>query len=187
MTHAPRPSDSDPFFQLLTDALRAGPGSAQWGEAVAKLRDGGVDGADEYRLIIRAREDLEQRPRLPPVTAGPGFTRKVLDAVEQEGGRRRTASRPRRIIAILAGLGDPRRDRHRHRHHEPRRAAARTPPQAAIERSKRQASPVAVASGSVPRPAADGLADASGAGAATRPTAAVTRGRDWRDVIGGGW
>src|SRR5215207_878287 len=97
------PSDSDPFFQLLTEALRAGPGSAQWGEAVTKLRDGGVDGADEYRLIIRAREDLEKGRDFRRVTAGPGFTRKVLEAVEQEGGRRRNGIPTATIVAILAG------------------------------------------------------------------------------------
>ena len=35
MTATPTTSaESDPFFQLLTDALRAGRGSPQWGEAV---------------------------------------------------------------------------------------------------------------------------------------------------------
>jgi len=30
--------ESDPFFELLTDALRAGPGSPQWHQAVQRLR-----------------------------------------------------------------------------------------------------------------------------------------------------
>ena len=98
------PADSDPFFQLLTEALRAGPGSTQWGEAVAKLRDGGVEGADEFRLIIRAREDLEKGRDFRRITAGPGFTRKVLEAVEQEGGRRHNGIPTATIIAVLAGL-----------------------------------------------------------------------------------
>jgi hypothetical protein len=98
------PSESDPFFQLLTEALRAGPGSAQWGEAVAKLRDGGIEGADEFRLIIRAREDLEKGRDFRRITAGPGFTRKVLEAVEQEGGRKHNGIPTATIMAILAGL-----------------------------------------------------------------------------------
>src|SRR5687768_16255482 len=102
MTRAP--SDSDPFFQLLTEALRAGPGSAQWGEAVTMRRYGGVEWADEYRLIIRSREDMEKGRDFRRVTAGPGFTRKVLEAVEQEGGRRRNGVPTTTLIAILAGL-----------------------------------------------------------------------------------
>lgn len=100
---ATSPAESDPFFKLLTEALRAGPGSAQWGEAVAQLRDGGVQGADEYKLILRAREDIELGRDYRKVSAGPGFTRKVLDAVEREGARRQglpTAT----IVAILAGM-----------------------------------------------------------------------------------
>jgi hypothetical protein len=97
------PAEHDPFFQLLTEALRAGPGSAQWGEAVAKLRDGGVEGADEYRLILRAREDIELGRDFRKVQAGPEFTRKVLDSIEREGTRGSgvpTAT----IVAILSGL-----------------------------------------------------------------------------------
>ena len=105
MTTTPPPASpaDDPFFQLLTDALRAGPGSAQWVDAVARLRDGGVKGADEYQLILRAREDVELGRDFRKVSAGPGFTRKVLDAVEREG-RRRQGLPTATIVAILAGL-----------------------------------------------------------------------------------
>jgi hypothetical protein len=104
MTTTPTTSaESDPFFQLLTDALRAGPGSPQWGEAVAKLRDGSVDGADEYTLILRAREDVELGRDYRRVSAGPEFTRKVLSAVEGEG-KRSSGMPTATIVAILAGL-----------------------------------------------------------------------------------
>jgi hypothetical protein len=104
MTTTPTtPAESDPFFQLLTDALRAGPGSPQWGEAVARLRDGGVKGADEYRLIIRAREDIELGRDYRKVAAGPEFTRKVLGAVEREG-KRPSGVPTATIVAIVAGL-----------------------------------------------------------------------------------
>src|SRR3954452_18248034 len=102
-TTSTTPAESDPFFQLLTDALRAGPGSPQWGDAVAKLRDGGIEGADEYRLIIRAREDIELGRDYRKVSAGPEFTRKVLNAVEREG-RRPSGVPTATIVAVLAGL-----------------------------------------------------------------------------------
>ena len=41
---------------------------------MAKLRDGGVQGADEYKLILRAREDIELGRDYRKVSAGPGFT-----------------------------------------------------------------------------------------------------------------
>jgi hypothetical protein len=97
------PAESDPFFELLTDALRAGPGSDKWSEAVAKLRDGGVNGADEYNILIRAREDLQQGRDFRKVVPGAGFTHKVLEAVAQEGKKRKgipTAT----IVALLCGV-----------------------------------------------------------------------------------
>jgi hypothetical protein len=95
---------TDPFLHLLTDALRAGPGSAQWGEAVARLREGGVEGADEYRLILRAREDIESGRDYRAVRPGPGFTRKVLEGVEREGGRRPGVSMATVIAVASAGV-----------------------------------------------------------------------------------
>ena len=144
MTSPTTPAEHDPFFQLLTEALRAGPGSAQWGEAVAKLRDGGLEGGDEYKLILRAREDIGLGRDFRKVSAGPGFTRKILDAVEREGARGSgvpTAT----IVAILSGIvilavivtvivimsrG----------------GGAKDPQQAAIERLERATAPISVAS-----------------------------------------
>jgi hypothetical protein len=102
-TTSANPAESDPFFQLLTDALRAGPGSPQWGEAMAKLRDGGVEGADEYSLILRAREDIGLGRDYRKVSAGPEFTRKVLGAVEREG-KRSSGVPTATIVAVIAGL-----------------------------------------------------------------------------------
>ena len=51
--------ESDDFLSLLTDALRAGPGSPPWHEALQRLRAGGIQHADEYRLLVTAREHLE--------------------------------------------------------------------------------------------------------------------------------
>ncbi len=73
----------DPFMDLLTEALRTGPGSPAWHEAVTQLRDAGESAeADEYRLLIQAREHLESGREYRSVRAGAGFSRKVLDGVE---------------------------------------------------------------------------------------------------------
>ena len=80
--------EADPFLRLLTDALRAGPGSPQWHEAVRQLHAVNPTEADEYRLIITAREHLESGRDYRSIRAGPGFTRKVMEAIEQESGRR---------------------------------------------------------------------------------------------------
>ncbi len=101
--------EADPFLKLLTDALRAGPGSPQWHEAVAKLRAGnaGVEPkeADEYQLLLRAREDLAHGRDFRAVRAGPGFTRKLIGGLEKEktgGGHRALPTAT--IVAILAVL-----------------------------------------------------------------------------------
>lgn len=93
---------TDPFLHLLTDALRAGPGSAQWGEAVARLREGGVQGADEYKLILRARENIESGRDYRAVTPGAGFTRKLLDEIDREGGGQRRGIPVATLIAVVS-------------------------------------------------------------------------------------
>src|SRR5690242_16548153 len=85
----PAPAETDPFFNLLTDALRAGPASPQWRDAVAHLREQGAAEADEYRLLIDARESLESGKEYGSVRAGPGFTNKLMGQLgEQESQRR---------------------------------------------------------------------------------------------------
>src|SRR3954463_2717514 len=85
MSHAP--VETDPLFQLLTDALRAGPGSPEWHQAVAKVREGGVaapEHADEFRLLVAVREHLESGRDWRAVRAGPGFTRKLFERLDEE-------------------------------------------------------------------------------------------------------
>jgi hypothetical protein len=77
--------ETDPFFELLTDALRAGPGSPQWHQAVQKLRQNGGGGGDEYRLLVEAREHLESGRDYRAVRAGPGFTRRLFHEIEEQG------------------------------------------------------------------------------------------------------
>lgn len=79
--------ESDPFFELLTDALRAGPGSPQWHQAVQKLRQNGpaIPGGDEYRLLCDAREHLESGREYRSVRPGAGFTRRLFTELESKG------------------------------------------------------------------------------------------------------
>jgi hypothetical protein len=96
---------SEQFMTLLTDALRAGPGSPEWHQAVGVLRSSGANGdVDEYQLLIRAREDLESGRDYREVRPGAGFTRKVLTGIEEEppGGVR---GLPSANLLALIGAG----------------------------------------------------------------------------------
>lgn len=94
--------EADEFLRLLTDALRAGPASPQWHEAIARLRAGGIQDADEHRLLMTARERLESGREFRSIRAGPGFTRKVLHAVELEADRKPGLPLAS-IVALVAG------------------------------------------------------------------------------------
>ena len=102
--------ESDPFFTLLTDALRAGPGSPEWHQAVTKLRAEGAEGRDEYKLLTEARTHLESGKEFRAVRAGPDFTRRLLTRIDDEpaaGGGAKTAGAIMIASAgaILAVLG----------------------------------------------------------------------------------
>jgi hypothetical protein len=79
--------ESDEFLSLLIEALRAGPGSPSWHDAIGRLRAGGIEHADEYRLLVRAREHLESGKSYRSLRAGPGFTQKLMSSIEQEAAR----------------------------------------------------------------------------------------------------
>jgi hypothetical protein len=93
-------------LELLTEALRAGPGSPQWREAVASLDHmPGIATAEEYRLLCAARERLASGKGYREVRAGSGFTRGVLDAIEREeaaGGTLPKALPSANLIAALS-------------------------------------------------------------------------------------
>jgi hypothetical protein len=95
--------ESDPLFTLLTDALRAGPGSPQWSQAVATLRERGQDVYD-VQSLIEARKNLEAGREYRTVRAGAGFTRKVMAGVDQtsqeSGGGVPTAN----LVAIFSAV-----------------------------------------------------------------------------------
>ena len=105
--------ETDPFFTLLTDALRAGPGSPQWHQAVATLRSEGANGSDEYKLLRSAREHLESGRDYRAVRAGPDFTRRLLTRIDEETPARSSLSAANvvmivsalSILAVLGGVG----------------------------------------------------------------------------------
>jgi hypothetical protein len=74
----------DPFLQLLTDALRAGPGSPEWHEAVRRVKAGETGPDNEYAMLVQARENLASGKNYRQVRAGVGFTRKVLAEVDKD-------------------------------------------------------------------------------------------------------
>ena len=88
---------------LLTDALRAGPGSPEWHQAVGVLRaSGGDKNADEYQMLVRAREDLESGRDYRAVRAGAGFTRNVMAGIEEEAKAGPRGLPSANLIALLA-------------------------------------------------------------------------------------
>lgn len=99
-----RDVEQDPMFQLLTDALRAGPGSPEWHQAVLRLRNGGERNLDEYNMLIAARERLESGRAYRQVRPGPGFTRKVLAGIDAEPAPTRHALPAANLIAISGAV-----------------------------------------------------------------------------------
>ena len=95
-------AEADPFLQVLTDALRAGPGSAEWAVAVAQARGRGVDEASELSLLLVARERLGQGRAYRSVRAGPGFGRRIMSKVDAD-----LAARPKGPLSpgLLAYVG----------------------------------------------------------------------------------
>src|SRR5438105_9253736 len=96
--------DSDQFLKLLTEPMRPGPRPPPWHEAVNQLKDSSLAQADEYRMLINAREHLESGRDYRSIRAGPEFTRKVMRAIDEEAAQ--TPSGPSAgIIAIVATIG----------------------------------------------------------------------------------
>lgn len=76
--------ETDDLLKLLTEALRRGPGSPQWHEAIQKLRDQGIRENDEYRLLMTVRERLQAGQSYREVWAGPAFTRDLMQRIRDE-------------------------------------------------------------------------------------------------------
>jgi hypothetical protein len=88
------------MLELVTDALRDGPGSPAWGRAISAV---GVSGGDELALLARVHQRLQSGKRWRQVRPGIGFTRKVMDAVDQQADASVRATGPATVIAILCG------------------------------------------------------------------------------------
>lgn len=93
---------SDQFMTLLTDALRSGPGSPEWHEAVKLLRASNQN-IDDYTLLYAARERLESGKAYRGVRAGAGFTRKVLTGIDEQGNVNGGVPTANLIAMIAAG------------------------------------------------------------------------------------
>jgi hypothetical protein len=72
------------FLQLLTEALRAGPGSPEWHRAVTQLDGDASDQTTEYQLLIAARQRLESGREYRSIRAGSAFTRRVMESLDQQ-------------------------------------------------------------------------------------------------------
>src|SRR5262245_7265284 len=95
--------ESDQFLALLSDALRAGPGSPEWHDAVSRVRERSGEEVDEYQLLIRARQDLESGKEYRFVRAGPGFTSRLMQSIDQGGGAQRHHAPITTWIAFVSG------------------------------------------------------------------------------------
>lgn len=93
---------SEQFMTLLTDALRSGPGSPEWNQAVKILRASNQN-TDELQLLTAARENLEAGKEYRSVRAGPGFTQRVMEGIEQEANRSPGLPTANLIALIAAG------------------------------------------------------------------------------------
>ena len=99
--------ETNPMFPMLTDALRAGPGSPEWHQAVAKLRAEGLADTDEYKMLVSVREHLASGRDYRSVRAGPGFTRKLMEGIERErqvGSRKSSGLPVANILAVVSVL-----------------------------------------------------------------------------------
>lgn len=94
--------ESDAFLVLLTDALRDGPGTPTWHEALQKLRAQGIEHADEMRLLVKAREHLESGLEYRSVRAGPEFSRKLIEAIDQEANLKKKPPVTTTTIALAS-------------------------------------------------------------------------------------
>jgi hypothetical protein len=73
-------------FNLLTDALRAGPGTQEWIRAVQQFKNG--QGTNELRALLKARQHLEAGKSFRSLETSPRLTQTVLASIAAEGAPR---------------------------------------------------------------------------------------------------
>lgn len=99
--------ETDKFLELLTDALRAGPGSPSWHQAMVRLRSDGSSQSEQYRLLIETREHLESGREYRSIRAGSNFTRRLMADLEAQNptGSNLTGTRSGlRTASFIAGV-----------------------------------------------------------------------------------
>ncbi len=97
--------ETDEKLKLLTDALRAGPGSPEWRAAIAEIQaHASAAGEDEHQLLLRVREHLASGRSYREIRAGAGFTRKVIEGIEREAEARPRLSPNANWIAVIAAV-----------------------------------------------------------------------------------
>lgn len=74
-----------PLMEKVAEALRAGPGTSQWEEALRAVGGAGMGERAEWELLARVRRDMAAGKSWREVSAGPTFTRKLMGRLEEEG------------------------------------------------------------------------------------------------------
>ena len=81
--------ETDEKLKALSEALRAGPGSPQWREAVSQWSAAETAAREsEHQLLLRVREHLASGKGYREIRAGAGFTRLVMEGIDQEEANR---------------------------------------------------------------------------------------------------
>jgi len=97
--------ETDALLKLLTDAIRRGPGSPEWHEAVARIQGVGAQGADEYRLLMDVRDRLESGRAYREISAGPEFTRQLFSELDKPVVTRSTTRLMITLVCLLLLAG----------------------------------------------------------------------------------
>ena len=101
-------AEADATLRLVTDALRAGPGSPEWSAAVEQTAADGRDPRlDEYAVLLAARDRLAAGRAYRSVRAGPGFGRRLMgrvDAIAATSRPQRSPLAPGFFALVGAGL-----------------------------------------------------------------------------------
>jgi len=96
--------ETDQKLKVLSEALRAGPGSPQWREAVSEWQTSSGS-EDEHQLLMRVREHLASGKSYREIRAGAGFTRRVMEEIDHEEAKRGIGPTPSAgWIAAISGL-----------------------------------------------------------------------------------
>ncbi|HEX8339683.1 MAG TPA: hypothetical protein VF624_02115 [Tepidisphaeraceae bacterium] len=95
--------EDEQLAQLLGEALRRGPGSPEWHDALARTHDGSAEAADETadetQRLLAARDRLGRGKDYRSVRAGPAFTEAVFANLDAPSGR------PRSMLLTLIAAG----------------------------------------------------------------------------------